>query len=187
MTLLKYTLLKGLVKTKEVSRFNENIYCGGEPMIVNNNYSVELLTKKGDLDKTSKEEIRKLNEELKFNHQASKNVLGEEDFLKILTTQLKTQDPTNPVDDKTFISQMAQLTTLRELNTLNNSILSLVSQNAINSSLSMISRVVDWIDTDSGNTFSDKVVGVRLNENGDVFLKTEKGYIVSMKNVLEVK
>ncbi|MGB9621255.1 MAG: flagellar hook capping FlgD N-terminal domain-containing protein [Brevinematia bacterium] len=156
-------------------------------MIVNNNYSVELLTKKIDIDKTSKEEIRKLNEELKLNNQGSKNVLGEEDFLKILTTQLKTQDPTNPVDDKTFISQMAQLTTLRELNSLNNNILSLVSQNAINSSLSMISKVIDWIDGDTGNSFSDKVVGVRLNENGEVFLKTEKGYLVSIKSILEVK
>ncbi|MGC8766166.1 MAG: flagellar hook capping FlgD N-terminal domain-containing protein [Brevinematia bacterium] len=156
-------------------------------MIVNNNYSVELLTKKIDIDKTSKEEIRKLNEELKLNNQGSKNVLGEEDFLKILTMQLKTQDPTNPVDDKTFISQMAQLTTLRELNSLNNNILSLVSQNAINSSLSMISKVIDWIDGDTGNSFSDKVVGVRLNENGEVFLKTEKGYLVSIKSILEVK
>lgn len=159
-------------------------------MIINNNYSVDLLTKKADkvdTDKTIKEEIKKFNEGLKELHQSSKNTLEEEDFLKILTTQLKTQDPTNPIDDKTFISQMAQLTTLRELNTLNNNILSLVSQNAINSSLSMISKFVEWIDSDTGNPYNDKVVGVRLNENGDVFLRTEKGYLVSMKQVIEIK
>ncbi|MCS7299306.1 MAG: flagellar hook capping FlgD N-terminal domain-containing protein [Spirochaetia bacterium] len=155
-------------------------------MIINSNYSLDIVSKKSD-DKVSKEEIRRLNEELKANNQGSKNVLGQEDFLKILTTQLKTQDPTNPIDDKTFISQMAQLTTLKELNVLNNNILSLVSQNSINSSLSMISKVIDWIDNDTGTPYSDKVVGVRLNENGEVFLKTEKGYLVSMKQLIEVK
>lgn len=155
-------------------------------MIINSNYSLDIISKRHD-DKVSREEIRRLNEELKVNNQGSKNVLGQEDFLKILTTQLKTQDPTNPVDDKTFISQIAQLTTLKELNALNNNILSLVSQNSINSSLSMISKVIDWIDKDTGVSYSDKVVGVRLNENGEVFLKTEKGYLVSMKQLVEVK
>ncbi|MCX8028899.1 MAG: hypothetical protein N2712_02775 [Brevinematales bacterium] len=156
-------------------------------MIINSNYSLDMISKKVDLDKATKEEIRRLNEELKVNKQGSKNTLGEEDFLKILTTQLKTQDPTNPIDDKTFISQMAQLTTLKELSTLNNNILSLVSQNSINSSLSMISKVIEWMDGDTGNSYSDKVVGVRLNENGEVFLKTEKGYLVATKQVIEIK
>lgn len=156
-------------------------------MIVNNNYSVDVISKKVDIDKTTKEEIRRLNEELKANHQGSKNVLNENDFLKILTTQLKTQDPTNPVDDKTFISQMAQITTLKELNTLNNNILSLVSQNAINSSLSMISKSIEWLDNDTGISYSDRVISVRLNSDGEVFLKTEKGYLVSLKQVIEVK
>lgn len=156
-------------------------------MVINSNYSLDIISKKTEIDKTSKEEIRRLNEELKANNQGSKNVLGQEDFLKILTTQLKTQDPTNPIDDKTFISQMAQLTTLKELNVLNNNILSLISQNSINSSLSMISKVIEWIDNDTGTSYSDKVVGVRLNENGEVFLKTEKGHLVSMKQLIEVK
>ncbi|MEN2997678.1 MAG: flagellar hook capping FlgD N-terminal domain-containing protein [Brevinematia bacterium] len=156
-------------------------------MIINNNYSFDIVSKKIEIDKVTKEEIRKLNEELKINHQASKNTLGEEDFLKILTTQLRTQDPTNPVDDKTFISQVAQLTALKQLGNLNNNILSLVSQNAINSSLSMISKLIEWIDSDTGIAHSDKVTGVRLNENGEVFLKTEKGHLVSMKQIVEVK
>lgn len=156
-------------------------------MVVNNNYSIDIISKKANIDKTTKEEIRKLNEELRANHQGSKNVLDETDFLKILTTQLKTQDPTNPVDDKTFISQVAQITTLKELNTLNNNILSLVSQNAINSSLSMISKSIEWLDSETGVSHTDKVVSVRLSSDGEVFLRTEKGYLVSLKQVMEVK
>jgi len=157
-------------------------------MIVNNNYSVDLVSKKQhNIDVSTKEEIRQLNEMLNESHQGSKLELEEQDFLKILTTQLKSQDPTNPVDDKNFITQMAQLTSIRELNNLNKNILSLVSQNSINSSLSMISKTINWIDNQTGQSMSDKVVGVRLNDNGEVFLKTSKGAFVSIKDIVEVE
>ena len=35
-------------------------------------------------------------------------ILGKDDFLKLLVTQLQHQDPMNPMDDKDFMGQMAQ-------------------------------------------------------------------------------
>lgn len=38
--------------------------------------------------------------------------LGQADFLKLLTTQMTQQDPTDPVDNKEMIAQMAQFQSL---------------------------------------------------------------------------
>ncbi len=41
--------------------------------------------------------------------------MGKDEFLKILVTQLQNQDPLNPMDDKEFIAQMAQFTSLEQM------------------------------------------------------------------------
>ena len=44
--------------------------------------------------------------------QVEKNTLGQEDFLKLMTTQLQNQDPFAPMENGDFIAQMAQFSTV---------------------------------------------------------------------------
>ena len=60
---------------------------------------------------------------------ASKNdVLGKDAFLKLLVTQLQNQDPLNPLDDKEFIAQLAQINTVTGIQQLNQTMQSMSSQ-----------------------------------------------------------
>jgi len=48
--------------------------------------------------------------------------LGQSDFIRLLTTQLKQQDPTDPVDNKDMIAQMAQFSSLSGIEKLNSTV-----------------------------------------------------------------
>lgn len=51
-----------------------------------------------------------------------KNDLDKDAFLRLLTTQLANQDPLNPMEDKEFIAQLAQFSSLEQMQTLNTTI-----------------------------------------------------------------
>jgi flagellar basal-body rod modification protein FlgD len=71
--------------------------------------------------------------------------LNKDDFLQLLVTQLKNQDPLNPQDSSAFVAQLAQLTQVEETYNINTNLQNLLSsQNNANnlSSVSLIGKVV---------------------------------------------
>ncbi len=51
-----------------------------------------------------------------------RQTLGQSDFIRLMTTQMKMQDPTDPVDNKEMIAQMAQFSTLSGIENVNSTL-----------------------------------------------------------------
>lgn len=51
-----------------------------------------------------------------------KNDLDKDAFLRLLTTQLANQDPLNPMEDREFIAQLAQFSSLEQMQNLNKNV-----------------------------------------------------------------
>jgi len=52
-------------------------------------------------------------------------MLGQKDFLRLLTAQMQTQDPFDPVDNKEMLAQMAQFSSLSGLSEINDTLKSI--------------------------------------------------------------
>ncbi len=96
--------------------------------------------------------------------------LGQDEFLKLLTTQLKAQDPLKPVEDTQFIAQMAQFSSLNQMQMLNKNFDSFnksVSDNAAMQTLAQASLMIGKV-VSAGPSLAERAMGtvqqVRLEE-----------------------
>lgn len=71
------------------------------------------------------------------------NTLGLQDFMKILLTQLTSQDPLKPMDNQQFMAQLAQFTALEQTQHLNDQLQQLTDNQAALQSVGLIGRTVD--------------------------------------------
>ena len=85
--------------------------------------------------------------------------LDKNDFLKILITQLTHQDPTQPLDDKEFVAQMAQFSSLEQMTNMAEGLTKVADLVARSQAVSLLGSAVDLTD-DAGNTVSGTVDAV---------------------------
>ena len=87
-----------------------------------------------DISKTSEQSLNNILNKLGVRTQedvkkeGNKNTLGQEDFLKLMTTQLQNQDPFAPMDNGDFIAQMAQFSTVTGITEINSNLTNLGSK-----------------------------------------------------------
>lgn len=93
---------------------------------------------------------------------ATAKVLGKDDFLKLLMTELKYQDALDPVKDKEFIAQMAQFSSLEQTTNMVKEISSLSAQGKKNEALALLGTAVRAVDSDTGAEIEGIVTSLNM-------------------------
>ncbi|MGE7997278.1 flagellar hook assembly protein FlgD [Lysinibacillus sp. NPDC093190] len=107
--------------------------------------------------------------------QTGNSELGKNAFLQLLIAQLKNQDPTNPMDDREFISQMAQFSSLEQMQNMTKTMESLLlsqEQTQMMSYSSFIGKEVKWHEVTN-----------EKDEKGNFVINEGTGIIESLKFV----
>lgn len=115
------------------------------------------------------------------------STLGKDEFLKILIAQISNQDPMKPLEDKEFISQMAQFTTVEQLTNMSKELREL--KNSLGFSATLIGKSIEWESASASGSSSVIQSGVV----DSISMKSGESYVVvngeeiSLGRVLTVK
>lgn len=113
--------------------------------------------------------------------------LGRDAFLQLLILQMQNQDPLEPVDNTDMIAQLAQFSSLEQMNNLNDSFEKLGADFSHLSFLTaggMVGRTVSGTDAD-GILYEGEVTRA-LMDGGTVYLQVGEG-LVPLANVVKVE
>ncbi|MEC0143909.1 flagellar hook capping FlgD N-terminal domain-containing protein [Paenibacillus alginolyticus] len=114
------------------------------------------------------------------------NTLGKDDFLKILITQLQNQDPTQPLQDKEFIAQMAQFTSVEQLTNMAGE-MKLMRQ-SLGFVSGLIGKSITWTEIDSSGASVEKsgVVDSISFKDGNQYANV-KGVEISLDKLKKIE
>jgi len=117
---------------------------------------------------------------------------GDNQFLQLLTEQLKNQTPFEPVDSESFNTQMASYSNMEEQRELNANMLKLLDYQGVlarsqglSQGSALLGKDVEFVNAD-GTESVDTVESVFVTEEGNVQLRLAGGDEIDMRQVLGI-
>lgn len=110
--------------------------------------------------------------------------LKSEDFIKVMLSELRNQDPFDPQDSSKLLEQLSSLRNIESQLSLQQQLESLVMQNEVSSAGGLIGKLVAGLD-DRNNRTVGLVTSVRV-ENGRAVLELDTGKSLSMDRVTQI-
>ena len=112
---------------------------------------------------------------------APRGDLTQNDFLTLLITQLKNQDPLSPLDNETFVAQLAQFSTVSGISSTNDkldALSQLTASNVRTGALQWIGRSVEGTDGSAGT-----VASVSIADDSSLTLTLDTGKTLAAGSV----
>jgi flagellar basal-body rod modification protein FlgD len=125
--------------------------------------------------------VSTFNKSIVQNGRQVSNELGKDDFLKLLITQLSNQDPTSPMENTEFISQMAQFSSLEQMTNMSTSFSKMASFINSSEAASTLGKTVELNVGDASVT--GIVEGATRGENPQVLVN---GMYYSMDKIAAI-
>ena len=125
------------------------------------------------------------SDQLTSASRAVSNELGKDAFLKLLITELANQDPLNPMDDREFIAQMAQFSTLEQMTNMTSTLADMASMDQY-SAVNYVGRMIAFQATNDDGTTTpviDAVVAVWYDPNNGPMLETATYGDIPLKQI----
>jgi flagellar basal-body rod modification protein FlgD len=104
--------------------------------------------------------------------------LGQQEFLTLLTTQLRNQDPLSPMDNEAFVAQLAQFATVSGITEMNSSLAELSASQARAQAPQWLDRIVTGPDGSAG-----RVTAVRIDPDNGLTLALDNGATLAVGQV----
>ncbi|MFC4768789.1 flagellar hook capping FlgD N-terminal domain-containing protein [Effusibacillus consociatus] len=117
------------------------------------------------------------------NKSAVSKQLGKDEFLKILLTQLKYQDPMSPMQDREFITQMAQFSALEQMTNTAHGLEKLQKINSLGIAFNLVGANVTYKKSDGGDV-QGKVTGAEM-VNGVMQLRVDD-QLVDLADIIKM-
>mgnify|MGYP001096124631 FL=1 len=110
--------------------------------------------------------------------------LGKQEFLMLLVAQLRNQDPLNPMQDREFIAQLAQLNALEQMQQLNETLSAMAELTTLGQVASFIGKQVSGLEKGTGELVEGVVSKVTIID-GNVVLEVG-GKQVEVRDVVSI-
>ncbi|MGN7283669.1 flagellar hook assembly protein FlgD [Shouchella rhizosphaerae] len=116
------------------------------------------------------------------------NALGQDAFLKLLITQLQNQDPSNPIEDREFIAQLATFSQLEQLTKLNSTMEYMYYEQKSQQLMALselIGKSVEWLN-EKEKVEQATVTGVKYSDSGDLLVQIDDDKWIEASNLISI-
>jgi flagellar basal-body rod modification protein FlgD len=105
--------------------------------------------------------------------------VGLEDFLNIFLTQLNYQDPLEPVDNREFLAQLAQFSSVEIANRTNENTEALLDLNGLSQSIGLLGKQVN-VNLEGGSSTGEVIAMNLVNDQPRLTVSQADGSVISV-------